>query len=221
MVHFGSLSFSCHLLLTTLLSLRSPRASRPTAPMAAVQLRHSQPGQPQRALRHPRDKQAGRGLPFNYAVTYDSSIWSPVSSTGAHTWTPVGQTVSTSTPPGAGKEPPKSHDGLCALFRVTQQQCSYDARPYYYNVYSSWVYYDGTGTPHPFPGLSVSTGNSTPCVPSIRPIRTGGSTDGSGWQIEVDAGPSATVVFGVGCGLQRAFWTPNPTSGTFTITDTN
>jgi hypothetical protein len=32
---------------------------------------------------------AGRGMPFNYALTYDSLIWVPVSSTGQSTWTPV------------------------------------------------------------------------------------------------------------------------------------
>ena len=32
---------------------------------------------------------AGRGLPFNYSLCYDSSIWFPDSSSGVTTWAPV------------------------------------------------------------------------------------------------------------------------------------
>lgn len=32
---------------------------------------------------------AGRGLPFQYDLTYDSSVWTPVSVSGPQTWTPV------------------------------------------------------------------------------------------------------------------------------------
>ncbi len=38
---------------------------------------------------------AGRGMPFAYDLSYDSSIWSPVSSSGSHVWTPL--TTSTGT----------------------------------------------------------------------------------------------------------------------------
>ena len=105
---------------------------------------------------------------------------------------------------------------------VSQQQCVYDARPYYYNVYSSWVYNDGQGTAHSFPGLSVSNGNSTSCViqyPSYSGI--GSSTDGSGFQIQVDAGPDATVYSVSGVAITAPLQTPNPTSGTYKITDPN
>ncbi len=163
---------------------------------------------------------AGRGLPFDYAVSYDSSIWSPVSSTGAHTWTPVGQTVSTSSTWG-WQGTSEALTGY-VTFWVAQQQCVYDERPYYYNVYSSWVYNDGQGTAHSFPGLSVSNGNSTPCVtqyPSYSGI--GSSTDGSGYQIQVDAGPDATVYSVSGVAITPPLQTPNPPSGTYKITDPN
>src|SRR4029077_8331897 len=32
---------------------------------------------------------AGRGIPFNYTIVYDSSVWYPVGSSGAQVWTPV------------------------------------------------------------------------------------------------------------------------------------
>ncbi len=31
---------------------------------------------------------SGRGMPFSYSLAYDSSIWSPTSSSGTGTWTP-------------------------------------------------------------------------------------------------------------------------------------
>jgi hypothetical protein len=35
---------------------------------------------------------AGRGIPFSYVLSYDSSIWVPSTSTGNGAWTPVDQT---------------------------------------------------------------------------------------------------------------------------------
>ena len=32
---------------------------------------------------------AGRGMPFSYVLSFDSSVWSPVSSSGSYAWTPV------------------------------------------------------------------------------------------------------------------------------------
>src|SRR6266404_1597361 len=32
---------------------------------------------------------AGRGLPFAYDLTYDSSVWYPVGLTGHQTWSPI------------------------------------------------------------------------------------------------------------------------------------
>ena len=162
----------------------------------------------------------GRGMPFNYAITYDSSIWSPVSSTGQYVWTPVGQSANSNTTWGWGGTS-QSMTGY-VTYAVTPQQCSYDAKPYNYNVYSSWVYYDGTDTAHPFPGLSVSTGNSTPCTSQYPPYSSmGQATDGSGWQISVTAAPSDTVYSVNGTAYNPPLWTGNPTTGTYTVTDMN
>src|SRR5437588_11215956 len=32
---------------------------------------------------------AGRGTPFTYDLTYDSSVWTPVTASGTTQWTPV------------------------------------------------------------------------------------------------------------------------------------
>jgi hypothetical protein len=37
----------------------------------------------------PVSSKAGRGMPFTYTLTYDSSIWSPSVSGGSGLWTPV------------------------------------------------------------------------------------------------------------------------------------
>src|ERR1700730_7492855 len=34
-------------------------------------------------------RKAGRGTPFTYSLSYDTSVWYPVSSGGSQTWTPV------------------------------------------------------------------------------------------------------------------------------------
>jgi hypothetical protein len=34
---------------------------------------------------------AGRGMPLTYKLTYDSSIWTPVGSSGSQVWTPAAQ----------------------------------------------------------------------------------------------------------------------------------
>ena len=145
---------------------------------------------------------AGRGLPFDYAVSYDSSIWSPVSSTGAHTWTPVGQRLHSTWGWGGTSEVLTGY----VTYWVTQEQCAYDARPYYYNVYSSWVLLRRPGyVSHSFPGLSVSNGNTTPCTSHYPPY----SGDGSCHRRLGLANPGGCRagrhgVVGVGCGYHSA-----------------
>ncbi len=135
---------------------------------------------------------AGRGLPFDYAVTYDSSIWSPVSSTGQHTWTPVGQSAGTSSTWGWGAMS-QAMVGYVSYY-LTQPTCNdHNGQVYYYEVLSSWSYYDAQGTGHAFPStLQVSNLSLTPCTNNHNPPYYSGSataTDGSGWQISVSAGP--------------------------------
>jgi RHS repeat-associated protein len=168
---------------------------------------------------------AGRGMPFNYAVGYDSSIWSPVSSSGAHTWTPVGQTGSSSSTWGWGGIS-QAMVGY-ATFYTTVQYCNdHNGRQYSYDVYSSWSYYDSQGTGHAFPGLTISNLSLTPCTNNQNPPYYSGSattTDGSGWQISVSAGPigmppspSATVYTVSGVAIVPPFFTGSSTPGSLT-----
>ncbi len=158
---------------------------------------------------------AGRGLPFDYAVSYDNSIWYPSGSA----WVPVanlGWTGTSQVGTGYG------------TYSLTQGQCVIDAHPYYYNVLSSWYYYDTQGTSHSFTGLSVSNGNTTPCPSYSYPPSSASATvyDGSGWQIHVEASaqgyPSNVTVWSrSGVAYIPPLASGSPSSGTYTLTDPN
>ena len=94
----------------------------------------------------------GRGVPFVLAPTYDSSVWSPVTSGGHTSWQPVSTAFGWNGLPGA-------YDGY-----VTYQtpaplgpfSCGppVNGNPYYYEYfqqqYTNYVFVDYKGTNHPF-----------------------------------------------------------------------
>jgi len=127
---------------------------------------------------------AGRGMPFTYDLSYDSSIWSPVDpSTGNSGWTPVlnwgwrgvtevttgyvsFQTVQTSVP----NCPTGSMD----------------------TTYSHYVYHDPLGASHSFPGKAVwrlIAGSG--CSDFWHPL-TAIASDGSGYTVYVTSSESGT-----------------------------
>ncbi len=132
---------------------------------------------------------AGRGMPFKYAVTYDSSVWLPVNSSGQPTWTPVGGTPSTW---GWGNTS-QAMMGYVTYYTTVQYCSDHNGVQYPYDVLSSWSYYDAQSTGHAFPGLTVSNHNlqATCTDHNNGPAYSGSGTasDGSGWQISVTAGP--------------------------------
>ena len=93
---------------------------------------------------------AGRGIAFDYTVTYDSSVWSTKSSSGASAWTPV-----TSTNWGWGNLTQASQDLIgYVTYRTTQPQCGPNPNYWMYQ-YDNFVYYDPSGTAHALPGTSL------------------------------------------------------------------
>ena len=168
---------------------------------------------------------AGRGMPFNYALTYDSSIWSPVNSVGQSTWTPLNSTSST-WGWGAGSQAMLGY----VSYYTTEPSCvDHNGKQYYYEVLSSWAYYDAQGTGHAFPSsFSVSNESLTPCVAGTYPPYSGSSTttDGSGWQISVTAGalgfpaqPTATEYSVSGVAFAAPFFVGSSNPGS--LTDAN
>ena len=153
---------------------------------------------------------AGRGLPFSYALTYDSSFWFP-----AVSWMPWGN--------GWGWSGGKPLPVMGYInYGTTLQSCNIQGTIYYYDQYMGFAYNDTLGTTHLFPAtLTVSNGQGTPC-PSPPPY-TGTATagDGSGYTISVSAAPWAAVTSRSGVAIYTPPNNPDPQSGSGEMTDPN
>ncbi len=130
-------------------------------------------------------QKAGRGLSFNYNLTYDSSIWQPVTSGSSKSWVRLTSNTWgwTSSMRGGGQvtdsqtvdqEPCVGPNGLQKTETTTTT--------------SNFIYFDGFGTPHRFFGQALTM---TGCTSLSRGF---GATalDGSGYQITVAANGSVT-----------------------------
>jgi RHS repeat-associated protein len=134
-------------------------------------------------------QKAGRGLPFIYNLNYNSSVWTPVGSSGSQTWQAAGN-FGWNGPSGKGYI--SSHLG-------TLTTCIEHNRPVpAYWTYTNFVYVDGYGTSHTFAG-SDTFGEGGLCgfafgwgAFSIT------STDGSGYTLSMPGGSSAFNVIGRG-----------------------
>ena len=134
-------------------------------------------------------QKAGRGLPFNYVLSYDSSIWAPVGASGNQTWTPVGP--NSIWPDMWGWRGVTEAYLGSYTYSTTSAQCVVSGTPYYYNVYSNFAYHDSAGTVHSF-GITT-TGGSPQC--NVSPVTSGTATatDGSGLTMSVTNATTATV----------------------------
>jgi len=114
---------------------------------------------------------AGRGMPFSYALAYDSSVWQ----IAASAWTPA------STSWGLTRDVAAAVGSV----QVSAHQFCQNIDPGIEYTFSNFV--DSAGTLHPF-GAAVS---GYDCHPAT--TQTVQLTDGSGITITVDTTPSATV----------------------------
>ena len=133
-------------------------------------------------------KKAGRGIPFNYIFTYNSSVWSPQNASGVYQWWPT---------PGFGwnMEGDPRGDGFpqesvffgSASYQSTQQTCNPPAPslPETYDLYGPWFYSDPDGTTRRFVVYVDDKAELAPnCVGDPHPSPAHGSADdGSGWTI--------------------------------------
>jgi RHS repeat-associated protein len=120
----------------------------------------------------------GRGLPFNFYLTYDNSIWYPVTTSGTTTWTSVAGIGWSGSEVNVGSVVPTltySTSGTCGSIPhlgITS-----------YSIYA-WAYTDGFGTRHPFSATSTMTVNT--CTGSSSTGFTGAlATDLSGYSLSV------------------------------------
>ncbi|MGH9375610.1 MAG: hypothetical protein ACRD1J_05535, partial [Terriglobia bacterium] len=84
---------------------------------------------------------AGRGLPFDHAITYDSSLWTPVNSNGTHVWSFV---------TGWGWGGDTAGFAGYVTYVWSQGKCWKNYHWNYYSIYSDWAYFDPSGTRHSY-----------------------------------------------------------------------
>jgi RHS repeat-associated protein len=156
----------------------------------------------------------GRGGPFVYNLSYDTSVWNPVKSGATTTWQPAtnwGWTSSTA-----------AVSGHLSSRTVTIQACPHIVNIHLPPVYEEtiydtyWTFYDYLGTPHGFPGYS-SSWTSSPCGSAGSSGLSSTATDGSGYSVSVTS-TSATVTTRKGTVIGPP---ANQFAGPGTLTDRN
>jgi RHS repeat-associated protein len=120
----------------------------------------------------------GRGLPFNYNLKYDTSVWYPVASGSARTWQPVynwGWSGWTAT----GYVSFNQITSYCTFYPPYGPPQSVPAKI----VLNDFIYYDTWGVGHPFPGADAIFSNPGDGCPSGTSTwdTQAVATDGSGY----------------------------------------
>jgi hypothetical protein len=124
----------------------------------------------------------GRGLPFAYNLSYDTSVWYPVVSGGTTTWQPVanwGWTAQTVAPTGY-------YSSTQSLFTCKQGLIPIGTRI----TSTKWSYTDQFAVVHPFAGQTVDNDG---CPPPNTSSLNEASTDGSGYSISVTGATPVTI----------------------------
>src|SRR5208337_212158 len=150
---------------------------------------------------------AGRGIPFSYTITFDSSVWYP----SGGVWLPVASW-------GWGNATQQGGTGY-VVDKWTQGSCRTGPRNplQYYDIYSQWRYYDAFGAIHPF-SLTLSDASiETTCTGQPPYSGTATTSDGTGYKLSADAGGDATIYARSGLILSPPFAGPGASS----MTDTN
>lgn len=156
----------------------------------------------------------GRGLPFTYILSYDSSIWYKGTSGSSFQWQPVtnwGWHIQTDAATGwinYAKNTTNCLENGNVLGGTT-------------TTYSGWVYHDTSGTAHNFTGITkVVTnfgGTNNTCPPNQTTSLTSTTADGSGYTLHA-SGASGTITGRGGMSYAPPIANPN---GAGTITDRN
>ncbi len=141
-------------------------------------------------------QKAGRGAPYTYTLSYDNTVWTPVTSSGTRTWTAAPNY-------GWNFQVPQYAFGYVSSKTITsyQQPCNPPGNmtPVNVAIYGYFSYIDGKNTAHAFPtDFYVSYQSISGCNLSVPP--TSGSSvaiDNSGytinaWGVSTGAGASIT-----------------------------
>ena len=127
----------------------------------------------------------GRGLPFIFDITHDSSIWMPVTSGSTKIWQSPSQFN------GWGWNTTEANIGAAFPQKTSVVQfpefCDNGLQEFVVTTnYSNWVYTDGFNIAHPFSGASSETDDECTGQVDITP-GFGSALDGSGYTIEMSA----------------------------------
>lgn len=157
----------------------------------------------------------GRGMPFTFDLSYDTSVWYPVGSSGNQSWQPVGTWGWTAqTQAAIGYISYNASTGGPVPCNPPN-----DISPRYFTVYSGFVYHDIFGNSHAF-SASVSTMDQSCSTASSLPPPSASSlaSDGSGFTLNARSDPGATIVTPDGATITPPLGSP---SGSGTTTDRN
>ena len=164
---------------------------------------------------------AGRGTPFVYNIPYDSTIWTPVTTTGSPVWTPP-YTGGFGWPVFANNSAvPAGGAGYGTVStQVIYMPCIQEPNPPYVYVtittYKNWSYTDGAGTNHPF--IGIETNSVSPTCPNYGSgnAMTNG-TDSNGDTIHVTNYTTASVTSKAGITYNfGSYYCGDPVGGTST-----
>lgn len=119
---------------------------------------------------------AGRGTDFAYDGTYDSYVWTPITSGSTASWQPVPYW-------GWGALDGSGIMGYITYNGSPSNCYVFGAGVFYYDQFTNFVFYDARGTPHPLPGQITAFNQSPPGggnCPSANYGISGTTSDGSG-----------------------------------------
>ena len=170
-------------------------------------------------------QKAGRGLPFSYALDYDGSIWTPVTTNGSQSWKPSStwgwQNGTAQTVAPFVQYTLTTGGGACGYMGFGS---------YTTYTYSNFVYHDQFGGKHPFNvtaeyvqlGLNAAGCPATGSYPNYS--QTASAQDGSNYTITVGIAPGVVGSL-VNCNGQTitAAWvnTPPTQSSNYSLVDAN
>jgi RHS repeat-associated protein len=126
----------------------------------------------------------GRGMPFTYDLANDSSVWVPITTSGATIWNPVfnwGWVAQT-----------QIKTGYIRYFRVSAN-CDAPKPPFPQIItYSNFIYYDAFGGSHRFSGEMVY--DATNCLNGTTGTLNSLATDGSGLTLSASLNGAGNVL---------------------------
>lgn len=154
---------------------------------------------------------SGRGIPFDYSLAYDSSVWFPSTVNGSSVWTPVnlfGWSADT-----------EATTGFVSYWTDTETVPDPGGPPLAtctITTYYSWTYTDPLGTAHAYNGTTQAVSGGDGC-PQPTPGFTELAGDGSGYTLTVRLYKKGSVTGASG----KAILPAGPLDSSGTVTDSN